>query len=564
MLCVGMGASAAPAQAQGMPALVVDGGSRGGACSDLRPPAAVSPSTPWCSLDRALDVAPDGRLVLVRASDYPPATVKKRERAQRLTFKPYPGEQATLRGLTIEDSSNLRFEGFSMTGRTHILFGSHIELVGNEYSPQGITMRPSDHILIEDNDFHDLTYAGIQSGSGYGVAMIGGWNSPTRPQEITDVTIRGNRFSWIPADGIQAGRVRNLLIEDNEFDHVTPFLDPTQHSDGIQLHATADGVTVRRNYFHDQPRALIAKSAAFSELVIENNLMVRLNGIALNVYDAPGVRIVNNTIWDATTALRLGDLPEVAAEMTGAVVANNILCEMWATPNQMAVEDHNLIGVRNPEREYGPHDLFLPPLFAPAGQPDGELDWDSPAIDAADPTLAPETDRLHRLRVTASGQGVAASSPAPDIGAQEWGAEPMEEPGPPGPSVPPPGGQPPNAGAAAAPDVGTGGGKTAALSIGRVSRARSGRRVTIAVWAPAPMRALVRLRIARRGGGRMVVRRPARLRRGANRLRLGLPRRAVSLLSARAGRLRLRVSVSGRDASGALITASRAARVARR
>ena len=94
-------------------------------------------------------------------------------------------------------------------------------------------------MLIEGNLIHDLTYEGTGAGAGYGVAMIGGWSDPTRPQRLTNVTIRGNRFSRIPADGIQARDVENMLIEDNEFDHITPFLQPTSVP-------TGSSYTVRR------------------------------------------------------------------------------------------------------------------------------------------------------------------------------------------------------------------------------------------------------------------------------------------------------------------------------
>ena len=139
------------------------------------------------------------------------------------------------------------------------------------------------------------------------------------------MTIRRNRFAWIPADAIQAGTTESLRIERNRFHHVTPYLRASEHADPIQLHGTARNVIVRSNYFHDQPRGLIAKRAAFHNLVIENNLMVRLSNVALNIYDAPGVRIVNNTIWNTGLGLRLNDLPQVDAKMKRAVLVNTII-----------------------------------------------------------------------------------------------------------------------------------------------------------------------------------------------------------------------------------------------
>lgn len=404
------------------PVLYVDARSRAGECSDARPVEAVSISAPWCSLDRALSSAPEGGLVLVRSGEYPAASVSRRARSELLTFRPFDGEHVTLRGVEVEESSHLRFEGFRVRGRTRITFGSHIQLVGNDISPEGITVRPSDHLLIEGNRIHDLTYEGMVAGAGYGVQLSGGWSDQTRPQWITDVTIRGNHFSWVPADAIQAGTVDNLVIEGNEFDHVTPFLDPTEHSDGIQLYGTAKNVAVRRNFFHDQPRALIAKGYDYPGLVIENNLMARLAGIALNIYDAPGVRIVNNTIWDTTTAIRFRDLPEVAAEMKDAVVVNNILNEAWFSPSQLAVEDYNLIGTPLDGVTYGPHDRFVAPRFADPANLDYSLLPDSPAIDSGTSRFSTSRDRLGRRRidVRARRNRGAGRKPYVDRGAHEF------------------------------------------------------------------------------------------------------------------------------------------------
>jgi parallel beta helix pectate lyase-like protein len=380
-------------------ALYVDPHSVGGACSDDRPAEEVSPATPWCSLGHALEAAPDGSVVLLRRGAHEAAEVRRREGSELVTFRPFRDEEVTLGGLSIEESSHLRFEGFTIRGRTSITFGSRIELVDNDIAREGITIRPSDRVLIEGNRIHDLTFDGPQAGAGYGVALIGGWNDPARPQTVTNVTIRGNTFSWVPADGIQAGQVENLLIEDNEFHDVTAFLEPDEHSDGIQLHGQATDVTIRRNFFHDQPNALIAKRSIFRGLVIENNLMVRLSGIALNIYDAPGARIVNNTIWDTAAALRFNDLPEVPVEMSGAVVANNIVDRLWFGPEHVAVEDHNIIGTRTPGTAYGPNDLFGEPGFVSQRLLDYRLGRSSPAVDSGAAEYAPATDREGRRRL---------------------------------------------------------------------------------------------------------------------------------------------------------------------
>jgi hypothetical protein len=419
-------------QETGRTVLYVDAGSLGGECSDARPVAKVSPAAPWCSLDRALEAAPDDSVVLVRAGTYSAAEVRRRLRSEFVTFRPFEGEKVTLEGLSIEDSSYLRLEGFTIRGRTRIQFGSRIQLVGNDIAKEGITMRPSDRVLIEGNVIHDLTYEGDVAGAGYGVWLIGGWNDPARPQKLTNVTIRGNRFSRIPADGIQASQVENLLIEDNEFDHIAPFLRADEHSDGIQLHGEATNVTIRRNFFHDQPGALIAKRSVFRNLVIENNLMVRLDAIALNIYDAPGARIVNNTIWDTAVALSFRDLPEVAVEMKGATVANNILEKLLFEPGHVAVEDYNLIGTRQPATPYGPNDMFGEPGFVSPLALDYRLGRGSRAIDSGASQYAPSRDRegQHRIDIRGRRNRGAGSRPYIDRGALEYASGQRNSSGP--------------------------------------------------------------------------------------------------------------------------------------
>lgn len=411
----GVAASARP--------LYVDGGSRGGRCADTRSVAeARSASRPWCSIDRAMAAAPDGGLVLVRGGRYPAAEIQRRTRSRRVTFRPYRDERVTLGGLTIEDSSRLRFEGFRIRGRTRILFGSGVQLVGNDIAGQGISVRPSDDLLIEDNRIHDLTYDGVSGGAGYGVWLSGGWSDPSRPQRVRNVVIRGNVFERIPADGIQMGSVRDVLIEGNRFTRITPFLDPTEHSDAIQMYGTSENVTVRRNVFHDTTRGLIAKGKVYPGLVIDNNLMARLSGTALNIYDAPGVRIVHNTIWDVPLALRFRDLPETPEAMEQAIVANNILQNFEFANSQLAVEDYNLIGQRLGTRSYGPNDLFAEPRFADRRRLDYSLRASSPAIDSGTSRFSTRSDRLGRERLDVPerrNRGTGAK-PYVDRGAYEY------------------------------------------------------------------------------------------------------------------------------------------------
>ena len=418
----------APAGGNGARVAYVDGDSRGGRCADARSAArAAGSSTPWCSLARALDAVPAGGTVIVRAGRYPAVRISHRHRSRRLTVRAYRDEAVTLGGLSIEDASRLRFEGLRIRGRTHIQFGSHIELIGNDIAGEGISVRPTHDLRIEGNRIHDLTYAGPSGGAGYGLWLNGGWSDPARRQGISNVVVRRNLFDRIPADAIQMGTVESVLIEKNRFTRITPFLDPTEHSDAIQMYGTSKDVTIRRNVFHDTLRGLIAKGFSYPGLVIENNLMVRLRGTALNIYDAPGARIVHNTIWDTPLGLRLRDLPEVPATMDGAVVANNLLQSFEFSRKHVAFEDHNLIGRRLGRQIYGPNDLFAGPRFAGGKRRLGyALRPTSPAIDSGTSRISTSRDRVGRRRLdvrTRRNRGVGQKSYI-DLGAHEYRSPP--------------------------------------------------------------------------------------------------------------------------------------------
>ena len=337
-----------------------------------------------------------------------------------------------LDGISVEDSARWRFEGFRVTDGTWITeLSSRIQLVDNDMSPQGIFIRAGGGHLIAGNDIHDLSWdASADRGplDGYGL-RVDGSDDPARAR---DLTIRRNRFRGIPADAIQLGTVAEILIDGNEFIDIADHLDVGEHSDGIQLYGSAHDVTIRRNVFRDTTRGLIAKGYSYERLVIENNLFIRLDpgSTAVNVYDAPGVRILNNTIWGGGTGVWLRDDPDYPAPMTGAVIANNIIDHFIFAPHHVAFLDplpHDGAQDGTPHiRSYGPHDLFGTPAFAV--EADYELARGSLGIDAGtsaipvDPAVhVPALDRLGRARADDPGARNVGDGPMPfyDLGAME-------------------------------------------------------------------------------------------------------------------------------------------------
>jgi hypothetical protein len=301
-------------------------------------------------------------------------------RSDYLTFVAQEGEQPSV-DLNLEDTSYLGFEGFKLTAATWLTRVSNIRLRGNEITPNGVVVRGGSFLDFEGNDYHDIESSSNSTVGGYAIRLATG--------PISDVRVVGNRFDRITADGVQAGSTTRLLIEGNEFSRVNGWDDPTEHSDAIQFYGPVTDATVSANVMRDSNHAMIAKGYTYGGLVIENNL---IHGVAsgLNLYDTPGARIVNNTIWDVGDfGLRFRELPGVPDAMDDAIVANNIISKSWADTSYLAVDEANLVDGDQ--------------LFARGY----ELTADSPAVGAGSARYAPATDGLGRERVG-----------APDIGVQ--------------------------------------------------------------------------------------------------------------------------------------------------
>ena len=360
-------------------AAYVDRDSRGGQCSDLRTyDQARSVTTPWCSLDRAVRTAPGGATVIVRAGTYPELVLDAGPvRTSYLTLKAYAGEKPST-SLVLEDTSYLSFEGLRLSS-AWLTRVDHVRLRGNEVTPQGVVVRVGSFLDFENNYFHDIALSPNQTLVGYAIRLVSG--------PITDVRIVGNKFDRITSDAIQAGSTTRILIEGNEIARCNAWGDPTEHADGIQFYGPVADAIIRRNWFHDNNHTIIIKGYVYPGLVIENNL-IHTSASGLNLYDTPGARIINNTIWGMSDfGLRLSQL---TGEMRSVVLANNIIDKSFTTSTWLSVNAGNQIG-GNP--------LFL------AGY---QLGVGSSALNVASLAYAPPADRLGRSRYL-----------IPDVGSEE-------------------------------------------------------------------------------------------------------------------------------------------------
>jgi hypothetical protein len=184
----------------------------------------------------------------------------------------------------------------------------------------------------------------------------------------------------------------------------------------MELSQGTRDITIRNNRFHEC-RGIIAGPGKVADatntqwLVVNNEFQVRQ--WAMQLLNVPGIRIINNTAWDAGHGIRLH------GATTGAVVLNNIMSALEAAPSTLGREDYNLIGRG---ALGGPHDLAGPPSFVSSANLDYRLARGSPGIDAGTSDEAPLTDFKNLPRIDAVGvpNRGTGSKPYFDMGAYEF------------------------------------------------------------------------------------------------------------------------------------------------
>lgn len=367
------------------PVLYVDASGVGGRCSDTRTvEEAASEETPWCTLPRAVAAAPAAATVRVRAGSYPHLDIMGAAgRQDYLTIEAAHGEDVLIDGLMIRSSNYLRFRGVRFgTKGPEIASGSeHIQLLGIT-TPRGVLIRTDTrHIVLAGSD--------ISASCGNGVTLSADADTMT---EIADVRILYNHFHDVGRDGIQAKKFRDLLIEGNEFERIDR-CNPTGHSDVVQTVFGGDGLTFRDNYLHDNAAGILLNDGEVRRAVFENNVIVQQSDqYAMQLGQAPGLRLAHNTIWNTRYGVALHK------DVSDAVVVNNIIGSLSiAGPGVVKVEDHNLLGRGRP---MGANTrLTATPGFVAADRLDYRLGLRSPAVDfAARGHDAPTTDITGRPR----------------------------------------------------------------------------------------------------------------------------------------------------------------------
>jgi parallel beta-helix repeat protein len=217
---------------------------------------------PWKHPQFAVETAPTGASIYLRAGSYRPMTIER----SGLTLLGYPGETAIISGdgveqhtIMIRNTSDVSIRSLTIQDNP-IVYGT------------GIHVENSHDILISSNL--------IQSNQGFGVVL-------------KDVV--------------------GVIVEYNEI---------TDNANGIEVRYGSDGVVLRDNQVHNNHRRVDSGRAAIGinfyyttgpvyatgNWVWENYLIgaSEREGAAFEVYAATNVTISGNVIWDNETILETG------------------------------------------------------------------------------------------------------------------------------------------------------------------------------------------------------------------------------------------------------------------
>jgi Ca2+-binding RTX toxin-like protein len=257
-------------------------------------------------LTAALKAAQAGDTIKLAAGDYSAMTITGLKYAGQVTVTSLdPSNMASLNGLILRDSQNIKFQGlefkvspsgydnpFQVSGSTNIAYDGlkvHGSLNDNAADDHdAILIRNSKNVSITNSEFQELRNA---------ISHL----------DSDGLNISNNYFHDLRTDGIRGGGTDNVVIKGN---HFTSFhMKDGDHPDAIQFWTTnttvsgknievsgnvitrGDGDPVQGIFFRDQVGGL-----PYENVKITDNLVVggMYNGISIGA--GIGVVISNNTV----------------------------------------------------------------------------------------------------------------------------------------------------------------------------------------------------------------------------------------------------------------------------
>ncbi len=209
----------------------VDQNSIGGSCSDSA--AGTSEQAPWCSIGRANAAVQPGDTVLIRQGTYEEAIAPGCSgiEGQRITYRSYPGEMATLTGVS---------RGVAIVGRAHIV----IDRITCDNTNTYVLLEGSHHIWIQNS-----TFIRSKSEGGWPVGVIMQYNS--HHNWLHHCTI--GRVGYAATTDDEGGVVSIGRFDDDEGSDFNLVEDNVLYHGGHHACAIYSKYNVvRRNYIHNE------------------------------------------------------------------------------------------------------------------------------------------------------------------------------------------------------------------------------------------------------------------------------------------------------------------------
>ncbi|WP_026911194.1 right-handed parallel beta-helix repeat-containing protein [Patulibacter minatonensis] len=190
----------------------------------------------------------------------------------------------------------------------------------SSFAGAGIYVRQSSDVTISANRIRRLR------GTARGIMLQG--SSTTGAPDNERIRIVGNAISDTDHDAIGVyNGYSDLRIANNRIRDVHQPPGFAYHSDGLQL-TGGDHATIEGNVLQDVTHGIIVKDGApTTRLVVRRNLVARVGGAALQLYNAPGAVIRQNTFWNALLGVVLGNASTVDGA-TRVRLDDNVLLDL--------------------------------------------------------------------------------------------------------------------------------------------------------------------------------------------------------------------------------------------